>query len=113
MALRQTYQRNAEILTARERINESQIALDAALQSCIPEMFRKDTFKTPVAEATVWQRRIELRKVETDNLQDASNTYFDWLTAVRRRVSRDLLQKEEKLLTRAGSWPPVRGRSRS
>ncbi len=100
--MRQTFERNAEILTARERVNESQIALDAALQSCMPEMFRKNTFKTPVAEATVWRRRAELRKVETDNLTDAANTYFDWLTALRgEEVSRDLLQKEEKLLTRA------------
>jgi outer membrane protein TolC len=100
--MRLTYERNAEILTARERVNESQIALDAALQSCMPEMFRKDTFKTPVAEATVWRRRAELRKVETDNLTDAANTYFDWLTALRgQEVSHDLLQKEEKLLTRA------------
>ncbi len=110
--MRQTFERNAEILTARERVNESQIALDAALQSCMPEMFRKDTFKTPVAEATVWRRRAELRKVETDNLQDAANTYFDWLTALRgQEVSRDLLQKEEKLLTRVRKFaklePPV------
>ena len=102
IVMRQTFERNAEILTARERVNESQIALDAALQSCMPEMFRKDTFKTPVAEAAVWRRRAELRKVETDNLQDAANTYFDWLTALRGQdVSRDLLQKEEKLLRRA------------
>jgi outer membrane protein TolC len=100
--MRLTYERNTEILTARERVRESQIALDAALQSCIPEMFRKDTFKTPVAEATVWRRRIELRKVETDNLQDAANTYFDWLTTLRGvEVSRDLLEKEQKLLSRA------------
>jgi outer membrane protein TolC len=100
--MRLTYERNTEILTARERVHESQIALDAALQSCMPEMFRKDTFKTPVAEATVWRRRVELRKVETDNLQDSANTYFDWLTALRGvEVSRDLLEKENKLLTRA------------
>lgn len=110
--MRLTYERNAEILTSREHVNESQIALDAALQSCMPEMFRKDTFKTSVAEATVWRRRIELRKVETDNLQDAANTYFDWLTVLRgEEVSRDLLQKEQKLLTRtrklAASERPV------
>lgn len=100
--MRLTYERNTEILTARERVHESQIALDAALQSCMPEMFRKDTFKTPVAEATVWRRRAELRKVETDNLQDAANSYFDWLTALRgEEVARDLLEKENKLLSRA------------
>jgi outer membrane protein TolC len=106
------YERNTEILTARERVHESQIALDAALQSCMPEMFRKDTFKTPVAEATVWRRRDELRKVETGNLQDAANTYFNWLTALRGvEVSRDLLEKEQKLLGRvsklAASERPV------
>jgi outer membrane protein TolC len=100
--MRLTYERNADILTARERVNESQLALDAALQSCIPEMLRKDTFKKSAAEATVWRRRVELRQKENDILQDASNTYFDWLTAVRgEEVARDLLQKEEKLLNRA------------
>lgn len=110
--LRQTYERNAEIQTARERVNESQIALNAALQSCLPEMFRKDTFKTPVAQATVWRRRIELRKVETDAVQDAANTYFDWLTTQRgEAVGRDLLKLEEKLLVLvqrlARDEPPV------
>jgi outer membrane protein TolC len=100
--MRLTYERNADILTARERVNESQIALDVALQSCVPEMFRKDTFKTPAAEATLWRRRVELRQKENDVLQDASNTYFDWLTAMRgEEVARDLLQKEQKLLSRA------------
>jgi outer membrane protein TolC len=100
--MRLTFERNADILTARERVNESQLALDAALQSCIPEMLRKDTFKKSAAEATVWRRRVELRQKENDILQDASNTYFDWLTAVRgEEVARDLLQKEEKLLNRA------------
>lgn len=100
--LRLTFERNAEILTARERVNESQIALDAAIRSCMPEMLRKDTFKKPVAEATVWRRRAELRKIEYDNLQDAANTYFDWLTTLRgETVGQELLAKEEKLLARA------------
>jgi outer membrane protein TolC len=100
--LRQTFERNADILTARERVNESQIALDAAMQSCMPEMLRKDTFKKPVAEATVWRRRIELRQKEHEILQDAANTYFDWLTALSgEAVARDLLKYEQKLLTRA------------
>lgn len=100
--MRLTFERNADILAARERVNESQIALDAAMLSCLPELFRKDTFKKPVAEATVWRRRIELRKAENDNLQDAANTYFDWLLALRgKAVANDLLKYEEKLLTRA------------
>jgi hypothetical protein len=100
--MRLAFEHNADILVARERVNESQIALDAAMRSCMPEVLRKDTFKKPVAEATVWRRRGELRKVENDNLQDAANTYFDWLTAVRgEAVARDLLKYEEKLLTRA------------
>lgn len=100
--LRLTFERNADILTARERVNESLIALDAALRSCRPEALRPDTFKKPVADATVWRRRVDLRKAENDNLQDASNTYFDWLTATDgEAVARDLLTYEEKLLTRA------------
>lgn len=110
--LRLTFEHNADILTARERVNESQIALDASLRSCMPEALRKDTFKKPVADATVWRRRVDLRKTENDNLQDASNTYFDWLTATDgEAVARDLLTYEEKLLTRARKLakrePPV------
>jgi outer membrane protein TolC len=100
LVMRRTYENNGEILTARERVRESETALDAALKSCLPQMLRKDTFKKPVAEATVWRRRAELRKTENDNLQDAANTYFDWLTALRGEVvARDLMQLEEKLLT--------------
>jgi outer membrane protein TolC len=100
--LQTTFARNADILAARERVNESQIAYDAALRACLPEMLRKDTFKTPFAEATLWRRRVELRKTENDTLQDAANTYFDWLATLRgETVAQDLLQKEQKLLTRA------------
>jgi hypothetical protein len=99
--LRLTCEHNGDILVARERVNESQAALDAAMRSCMPEMLRKDTFKKPVAEALVWRRRAELRKVENDNLQDAANTYIDWLTALRgEAVTRDLLGHEEKLQAR-------------
>lgn len=100
--LRRTMQDNAAILVARERVNESQIALDAALTSCLPEALRKDTFKKPAAEALVWRRRGELRKVELENLQEAANTYFDWLTAMRgEKVAHELIKHEEKLLTNA------------
>ncbi len=100
--LRLTFERNADILTAREHVYESQIAFDAAMQSCLPEILRKDTFKKPVAEATVWRRRVELRQKENDILQDAATTYFDWLLALRgEAVARDLLKYEEKLLSRA------------
>jgi outer membrane protein TolC len=100
--LRLTFERNADILMARERVNEAQIAFDAAMNSCRPELLRKDAFKKPVAEANLWRRRAELRKVEHDNLQDAANTYFDWLTALRgEEVARDLMKYEEKLLDRA------------
>ncbi len=97
--LRLTSERNADILAARERVNEAQIAFDAAMNSCRLELFRKDTFKKPVAEANLWRRRAELRKVENGNLLDAANTYFDWLTALRGEVvARDLMKLEEKLL---------------
>jgi outer membrane protein TolC len=110
--LRLTFERNADILAARERVNEAQIAFDAAMNSCRPELLRKDMFKKPVAEANLWRRRAELRKVEHDNLQDAANTYFDWLTALRGEVvARDLLKLEEKLLDlarkSAKNIPPI------
>lgn len=100
--MRRTFENNGEILVARERVRESEAALDAALKSCMPQALRKDTFKKPVAEATVWRRRVELRKTENDNLQDAANTYFDWLTAARgEAVARELIEFEDKLLTRS------------
>jgi outer membrane protein TolC len=102
IVMRQTFERNGDILVARERVNESAIALDAALRSCMPEALRKDTFKRAVAEATVWKRRAELRKVEKDNLQEAANAYFDWLTALRgEAVTSDLMRYDEKLLQHA------------
>jgi hypothetical protein len=102
IVLRLTFDQNGEIQVARERVNESQVAFDAALRSCMPEMMRKDTFKKPVAEAQLWRRRAELRKVENDNLQDAANTYFDLLTALRgEAITRDLLNYDERLLSRA------------
>ncbi|HEY7157176.1 MAG TPA: TolC family protein [Gemmataceae bacterium] len=95
-------ERNPEILAARERVTESQAAFEAAIKSCMPEMLRKDTFKRSIAEAQLWRRRGELRKVQTDKLQDAADTYIDILAARRGEViSRDLLTFEQKLLDRA------------
>ncbi|MGH7226212.1 MAG: TolC family protein, partial [Gemmataceae bacterium] len=97
-----TFQHNGDILVSRERLNESQIALNAAMQSCMPEMLRKDTFKRPVAEVTVWRRRVDLAKIENDKLQDAAETYFDWLAALRGEgVCLELIGYEEKVLDRA------------
>jgi hypothetical protein len=100
--LRLTCEHNARLLVARERINESQAAYNAALNSCVPQALRKDTFKKPVAEAQLWQRRAELSKVQYEVLLDASDTYFDWLATRRAaEISRDLETYEQKLLKRA------------
>lgn len=100
--LRLTCERNARILLARERVNEQQAAYDAAVNSCVPEFLRKDTFKRAAAEAELWRRRAELQKAQNEALQDAANTYFDWLTAQRgEAISRDLEKYFEKLLKRA------------
>jgi len=100
--LRLACERNARIQLARERVNESQAAYNAALNSCMPEALRKDTFKQPVAEAQLWQRRAELSKVQYEVLQDAGDTYFDWLAARRSVViGHDLEKYEEKLRKRA------------
>ena len=100
--LRLTCERNARILLARERVNEQQAAYDAAVSSCVPEFLRRDTFKRAVAEAELWRRRAELQRVQNEVLQDAANTYFDWLAAQRgEAVSRDLERYFEKLLKRA------------
>jgi outer membrane protein TolC len=100
--LRLTCERNPEVLVARERVNESQAAFDAAMKSCMPEMLRKDTFKRSVAEVELWRRRGELRKVQNDKLQDAANTYIDILTARRAEVIvSDLQTYEQQVLDRA------------
>ncbi len=102
VVMRRTFENNGDLLAARERVRESESALAAAVRSHMPQGMRKDTFKTPVAEATVWRRRVELRKVENEKLLDAANTYFDWLAAKRgESVARDLIQLDEKLLGRA------------
>ncbi len=102
VVMRRTFENNGDVLVARERVRESESALAAAVRSHIPQGMRKDTFKKPVAEATVWHRRAELRKVENEKLLDAANTYFDWLAAKRgESVARDLIQLDEKLLGRA------------
>jgi outer membrane protein TolC len=100
--LKVTCERNARILQARERVNESQAAYDAAVSSCVPQFLRKDTFKTAPAEAELWRRRAELQRTQNEVLQDAANTYFDWMTAQRGEAfSRDLEQYFAKLLKRA------------
>lgn len=72
------------------------------MQSCMPEMLRKDTFKKPVAEAQLWRRRAELRKIQTEKLEDAGNTYLDMLTARRgEAIGADLQKYEEQLRNRA------------
>jgi outer membrane protein TolC len=102
LVMRRTFENNADIWAARERVRESEAALNAALRSHLPQKMRKETFKTPVAEAEVWRRRAELRKIETEKLLDAANTYYDWLAAQRgESVVRDLIQLDEKLLSRS------------
>jgi outer membrane protein TolC len=97
-----TEENNAKIAVARERVNERQVVLDAALESCVPDLLRKDDFKRAAAEARYWQARAELASTTTAELQDAANAYIDLLTA-RRGVdlAREMEGYEEKLLRRA------------
>jgi outer membrane protein TolC len=94
-------ERNARILLVRERVNEAQAAYDAALRSCVPELFRKDTFKRAYAESVLWERRAELAKTEYEILQDTANTYFDALTARRgEAIARESEKLDQKVLER-------------
>jgi outer membrane protein TolC len=93
---------NAKIAVARERVNERQVVLDAALESCVPDMLRKDDYKRANAEARYWQARAELASTTTEELQDAGNTYVDLLTARRGLdLAREVEGFEEKMLRRA------------
>jgi outer membrane protein TolC len=87
---------------ARERVNERQVVLDAALESCVPDLLRKDDYKRTAAEARYWQQRAELASTTTEELQDAAYAYIDLLTARRGLdLARELEGYEEKLLRRA------------
>jgi outer membrane protein TolC len=93
---------NAKIAVARERVNERQLILDAACDSCVPDLLRKEDFKRSAAEARYWQARAELASTTTEELQDAANTYIDLLTAQRGvDLARELEGYEKKLLNRA------------
>jgi hypothetical protein len=97
-----TEENNAKIAVARARVNERQLILDAALESCVPDLLRKEDFKRAGAEARYWQARAELASTTTEELQDAANTYIDLLTARRGAdLGRELEGYEEKLLRRA------------
>jgi outer membrane protein TolC len=99
--LRLARESNPRIVLARERVNESQAAFDAAIHSCLPEVLRKDPYKRANAEAQLWERRAELRRVENEVLKKAADTYFDWLTAIRGgAIGHELEKYEEKLLKR-------------
>jgi outer membrane protein TolC len=97
-----TEENNAKIAVARERVNERQVVLDAACESCVPDLLRKADYKRASAEARYWQARAELASTTTEQLQDAANTYIDLLTA-RRGVdlARELEGYEKELLRRA------------
>ena len=100
--MKMTEENNAKIAVARERVNERQVVLDAACDSCVPDLLRKDEYKRASAEARYWQARAELASTTTEQLQDAANTYIDLLTA-RRGVdlARELEGYEKELLRRA------------
>jgi outer membrane protein TolC len=93
---------NVKIAAARARVHERQIVLEAAEESCVPDLLRKDDFKEAAALARYWQARAELASTTTEELQDAANTYVDLLTARRGvELAREMEGYEEKLLRRA------------
>jgi hypothetical protein len=93
--LRLTEQNNLRIALARQRLEESLVAYQAACRSCVPDMLRPQAHRCITAEANVWRQRAELTQVTHDTLQEAGSTYLDWLTvrqheAVARQLARDL-----------------------
>jgi outer membrane protein TolC len=97
-----TEENNAKVAAAREHVNERQIVVEAACNSCMPELLRKDDYKRASAEARYWQARAELASTTTEQLQDAANTYIDLLTARRGiDLDRELEGYERELLRRA------------
>jgi outer membrane protein TolC len=93
---------NAQIAQARARVDASIAADEVAGHSHLPNVLRKEAYRRTVAEAKVWQQRVELARVRSEVLQDAGNTYVDWLTALRgEAVAKELETYDEKLLTKA------------
>jgi outer membrane protein TolC len=103
--LRLTEQNNLRIALARKRLEESLLAYQVASRSCVPNLLRPEAHQCITAEANVWRQRAELSQVTHDTLQEAGETYIDWLSvrqqeAVAREVEgylRPLLARTENL----------------
>jgi hypothetical protein len=80
--MRLTYERNARIARAREQVREAEIIYRAACDSCLPNVFRQEAYRPAEAEAKLWEQRAVLARTEIEVLEDAANTYFDWLGAL-------------------------------
>jgi outer membrane protein TolC len=72
------------------------------VEICTEYDVREATYTRVNAERKIWQQKGELRKVTTETLVEAAETYFDLLTARRAEaVLRDLERNDDMLLKRA------------
>jgi hypothetical protein len=100
--LRLADERNAQIAQARARVDASMAAEAVATHSHLPNCLRPENYRRTTAEAKLWQQRADLARVRSEVLQDAGNTYVDWLTALRSEaVGHALEEKELEMLKKA------------
>jgi outer membrane protein TolC len=100
--LRLADERNARIAQARSAVDARAAAEMVAEHSHIPNLLRTEPYHRETAEAKLWQQRAELARVRSEVLQEAGNTFVDWLTALRgEALTRELEKKDQELLTKA------------
>jgi outer membrane protein TolC len=112
--LRQADERNAQIAQARARVDASAAAETVATHSHLPNCLRPENYRRTTAEAKLWQQRADLARVRSEVLQDAGNTYVDWLTALRgEAVAHALEEKDQEMLTKARALAKEGGGARA
>jgi outer membrane protein TolC len=100
--LRLADEQNTQISEARLRVDEAVAAAEVACASRLPDCLRDEQFRSTTAPARVWQQRVEYARTRYEVLQDAGNTYVDWVTARHgARIEAELQADEQKLLKKA------------
>ncbi len=101
-AMRLADEKNAQIARQRVSVEAAETAAAVAEHGHLPDHVREEPFRRRSADAHVWQQRVELARVRSEVLQDAGQTYVDWLTARRgEAITQELESYEQKLLKRA------------
>jgi hypothetical protein len=89
-------EQNAQIAVARSRVHEAWVEKHVADQHCL------GTAKQLEAEGKIWQQQVELSRVTSETLLDATGTYVDLLAArTGEAIALDLQKRLQDLHERA------------